>query len=295
MHPTNPSRLILVDTPAGHNWLQAKFSRSGITTNVIPRHRLLDRLNAGLSGKATLLCAPAGFGMTTLLVEWLETIERQVAWLKLDEIDNELVIFVQLLADALQTIVPTAGHAITGPFYAPQVTSLQKCKRQANSGNIHKKLVIMLVNYLADVSEEIVLVFDDYHFIRNRDVHTMIELLIQHLPPPVHLVLATRFDPPLPLVKWKAQGSLNELRGADLRFTFEETETFLTHILRNDLAHKAAFVLAEQTEGWIALLSMAALSLRNAPDLATFMERLRHFPNQAISSYMLEEIFTPQA
>ncbi|MFL5592046.1 MAG: LuxR C-terminal-related transcriptional regulator [Ktedonobacteraceae bacterium] len=123
----------------------------------------------------------------------------------------------------------------------------------------------------------------------------MLELLIDHLPPQVHLVLSARFDPPLPLVRWSAKGQLNDLRAADLRFTLEETHAFLTRLLGNTLAHETVVVLEEQTEGWIAVLRLAALSLRSAANRAAFLERLRHAPDRSVSRYLLEEILSQQA
>ena len=122
----------------------------------------------------------------------------------------------------------------------------------------------------------------------------MLDQLIGYLPPQLHLVLSTRSDPPLPLTRWRARGYLNELRHVDLRFTYEETEVFLTGILGNEATHETAFVLEELTEGWVAMLRLAALSLRNTFDRTAFIERLRHYPDHSISSYLVEEILSQQ-
>jgi LuxR family transcriptional regulator, maltose regulon positive regulatory protein len=135
----------------------------------------------------------------------------------------------------------------------------------------------------------------DYHLIRTSDVHSLLDLLIEHLPSQLHLVLAMRSDPPLPLARGRARGHLNELRRADLRFTLAETEAFLTRALDNDLAHETAGALEELTEGWIALVRLAALSLRSTSDRVAFMERLRSSPDRYLSSYLVEEIFSQQA
>jgi LuxR family maltose regulon positive regulatory protein len=262
--------------------LQTKLYRPRSGSHLISRARLLERLNAGLGGKVTLVCAPAGFGKTMLLAEWVQTIERPTAWLSLDEHDNELAVFVYSLTAALQTVFPDAFQATASLLSAPHFPPPHR-------------VAPLLSNDLADVPEELILVLDDYHLIGNSDVHTLLELLITHLPPQVHLALATRSDPPLPLVRWLAKGYLNELRRTDLRFTLEETQAFLARVLGNGLARQTAFALEERTDGWIALLQLAALSLRGTANPAAFMERLGHSPHDSINRYLLEEVLDQQA
>jgi LuxR family transcriptional regulator, maltose regulon positive regulatory protein len=262
--------------------VRTKLYRPRTSSDVIPRARLIEHLNTGLSGNVTLISAPAGFGKTTLLVEWLGTSERRTAWLSLDENDNELRVFVHLLAAALQTVFTDACQATASLLKAPQLPPAER-------------VATLLSNDLADVPDDVVLVLDDYHRIRNNEVHSLLELLIRHLPPQVHLVLATRSDPPLPLARWRAQGQLNELRGADLRFTLAETHTFLRCVVGNDLADETALALEERTEGWIAVVRLAALSLRSTADRTVFLEQLRHSPDRLVSSYLLEEVLDQQA
>jgi LuxR family maltose regulon positive regulatory protein len=201
---------------AGHDnsLMRTKLYRPRTTGDVIARVRLIERLNDGLSGKATLVCAPVGFGKTTLLAEWVQTSDRPTAWLSLDEDDNELRVFVRSLTAALQSVFPDTCQATASLLKAPQFPPAER-------------VAILLINDLADVPEDVVLVLDDYHLIHNGEVHTLLDLLIRHLPPQLHLVLATRSDPPLPLARWRAQGYLHDLRSADLRFTLAETEAFL--------------------------------------------------------------------
>jgi len=262
--------------------LRTKLYRPRTNGDVIPRTHLIERLNAGLSSKVTLVSAPAGFGKTTLLAEWLQRSDRHTAWLSLDENDDELRVFVHLLIAALHTVFPDACLATASLLTAAQFPPAER-------------VVTLLINDLADVPEDVVLVLDDYHLIRTSQVHTWLELLIKHLPPQLHLVLATRSDPPLPLARWRAQGQLNELRSADLRFTLEETEAFLARMLGKEVAHKTAMALEERTDGWIAVVRLAALSLRSAPDTAAFLERLRHYPDRSVSRYLVEEILSRQA
>jgi LuxR family maltose regulon positive regulatory protein len=262
--------------------MRTKLYRPRSSSDFIPRARLLERLNAGFGGKVTLVCAPAGFGKTTLLVEWLEAIARPTTWLSLDEHDNWLPVFVHALTAALQSVFPDAFQATASLLKAPQFP-------------LPGEVVTLLINDLADVPLDMILVLDDYHLIRNSEVHSLLDLLIEHLPSQLHLVLATRSDPPLPLARWRAQGHLNELRGADLRFTLAETEAFLTSALGSVAAHETAEALEELTEGWIALLRLAVLSLRSTADRMVFIERLRSSSDQYVSSYLLEEILAQQA
>ena len=278
MH-TFPRIALTVDHPMA--LMQAKLYRPRNRSDLISRARLLDRLNAGLSGNVTLVSAPAGFGKTTLLAQWLQTIDRPTAWLSLDEHDNEPRVFVQSLTAALQSAFSEAFQATASLLEAPQFPSVDH-------------VVTLFINDLADVPDDVILVLDDYHLMRNREIHTFLDQLIEHLPHQLHLVLVTRSDPPLPLARWRAQGHLNDLRPTDLRFTLEETEAFLTRELGSVAAHESAAALEERTEGWIAVLRLAALSLRSTSDRATFMERLRSYPDRSISSYLVEEILSQQ-
>jgi LuxR family transcriptional regulator, maltose regulon positive regulatory protein len=262
--------------------LRTKIYRPRTNGSVMAPARLLERLNAGLSSKVTLLSAPTGFGKTTLLVEWLEMTERQAVWLTLDEHDNELPVFAHALTAALHTVFPDA---------CPATASLLK----ASQFPPPERVTSLLINELADLPADVILVLDKYERIQQPEVHTMLKLLITYLPPQVHLVLATRADPPLPLAHWRAQGQLDELRGPDLRFTREETHAFLARLLGNDLARQAAGPLQERTEGWIALVRLAALSLRSASDPAAFLERLCSQLDSSMSKYLLEEILLQQA
>ncbi len=254
MH-TSPRKALTVDYPMA--LIQTKLYGPRKRNDLIARTRLLERLNAGLSGNVTLVSAPAGFGKTTLIAQWIQSINRPTAWLSLDEHDNELRVFVRSLTATLQSAFPEAFYGMASLLEAPRFPSVEH-------------VVSLFINDLADMPDDLILVLDDYHLIRNRDIHTLLDLLIEHLPPQLHLVLATRSDPPLPVHRWRARGYLNDLRPADLRFTLEETEAFLNHELGKGVAHETAVSLEERTGGWIAILRLAALSLRNTSDIAAF-------------------------
>ena len=281
--PTQPAASTLpvptTAAPGGppSSLMRTKLYRPRTSGDIISRTRLIERLHAALSGTVTLVSAPAGFGKTTLLAQWVQTIDRPSVWLSLDENDNELRVFVHLLIAALQSVFADACQATASLLTAPQFPPAER-------------VATLLINDLADVPVDVILVLDDYHLIHTREVHSLLELLISHLPPQAHLVLATRADPPLPLARWLAQGQLHELRGADLRFTRTETQTFLARVLGKEAAPAAADALEERTGGWIAMMRLAALSLRSAADPAALLERLRHSPDRAISSYLVEEV-----
>ena len=279
LHPATQTAAQL-GTP--RSLLRTKLYRPPTSSDLIFRARLIDRLNAGLGGHLTLLCTPAGFGKSTLLAQWVQTAERSAAWLSLDDNDSELAVFVHSFTAAVRTLFPDACPATVSLLTARQFPPAEQ-------------VAILLLNELADLPAEVILVLDDYHLIRSSPVHSLLTLLIEHLPPSLHLALASRADPPLPLARWRAKGLLQDLRGAELRFTREETHAFLGRVVGSALAQETAQALEERTEGWIALLRLAALSLRNASDPAAFLQRLTSYPDHAISSYLVEEILAQQA
>jgi LuxR family maltose regulon positive regulatory protein len=261
----------------GNALLQTKITPPHIPGDATPRPRLLARLNAGLEVPITLLRAPVGFGKTTLLAQWLATLSQPVVWLSLDAADNELPIFVHRFAAAVQSAWPDACQASARLFYEPSYPSLSE-------------LISQLVDELADIPGDVVVVLDDYQLIENDEIHTLLTQLVRQVLDQLHLVLSSRTDPPLPLNWWRAGGQLNELSAADLRLTREETEIFLTSVLGYEAAHEAARSLEELTEGWAALLRLTALSLRNSPDRATFLARLAQVPDRTMRDYLVEEV-----
>ena len=280
--PGRPSPRMVLDVDHSTSLIHTKLSRPRLGSDLIPRPRLLARLNAGLGGKVTLVCAPAGFGKTTLLVAWGEAIDRPTVWLSLDEHDDELASFVRSLAAALQSVFPDEFGDMASLLQAPRLPALDS-------------LVALFSNDLADLPEDLLLVLDDYHRIRTNEVHSLLERLVEHLPAQVHLVLSSRTDPQLPLARWQAQGHLHELRANDLRFTLEETEALLAHEIGSVAAQEVAGAVEERTEGWIAMVRLATLLLRNTPDQTAFLERLGHVPDRTLSRYLVEEVLSQQA
>ncbi len=249
-------------------------------TKVVLRPRLIDRLNEGLQGKLTLISAPAGFGKTSLVSEWVAGCQRPTAWLSLDEGDNDPTRFLTYLINALQTIAPTIGEAILGVLQSTQPPPIET-------------MLTVLLNEISTISDNFVLVLDDYHMIDATPVDHALTFLLEHLPPQMHLVITTRDDPQLPVARLRASGQLTELRAADLRFSFPEVVQFLNHVMRLDLSAEEVAALESRTEGWIAGLQLAALSMRGRDDMAQFVRAFAG-DNRYIVDYLVEEVLQRQ-
>ena len=202
---------------------------------------LVERLNEGLSAgrKLTLISASAGFGKTTLVSEWVASCRQPVAWLSLDEGDNDPTRFLTYLIAALQTVTASIGEGVLAALQSPQPPSSES-------------ILTTLLNEIATVPDNFVLVLDDYHIIDAQAVDNALTFLLEHLPPQMHLVIATREDPHLPLARLRARFQLTELRAADLRFTPSEAAEFLNQISGLNLLAEDIAALGTRTEGWIA-------------------------------------------
>ena len=239
--------------------LATKLYLPRLRPNVVFRSRLIERLNEGLHRKLTLISAPAGFGKTTLVGAWVKEIERPAAWLSLDEEENNLTRFLTYLVAALQTIAATLGEGVS-------------CALQSSQPPPPDAMLTALLNDIATaLRDPFVLVFDDYHVIEAKAVDQALTYLVEHLPPQMHLVIATREDPQLPLARLRVGGQLTELRVADLRFTPAEAGEFLTQAMALALSADDIAALEARTEGWIAGLQLAAISLQGHDDPTSFI------------------------
>jgi LuxR family maltose regulon positive regulatory protein len=251
--------------------------------NLVPRPRLGELLNEGMNRKLTLVCAPAGFGKTTLLSEWRMLhlgSEYQLAWVSLEEADNDPSRFLSYLLAALQAIEADTGEAVLDSLRSPQPPPIES-------------VLTALANEIAAIPKDFTLVLDDYHAIANEAVHDAISFLIDHLPPQAHLVVASRTDPPLSLARLRAQSQMTELRAADLRFTPEEAGTFLRDVMALDLSTEDVEALERRTEGWIAGLQLAGLSMRGREDASGFVEGFTG-SNRYVLDYLIEEVLARQ-
>jgi LuxR family transcriptional regulator, maltose regulon positive regulatory protein len=260
--------------------LATKLYRPLPRPNVVLRSRLIERLNQGLRSKLTLISAPAGFGKTTLVGEWLASCDRASAWLSLEEGDSDPTRFLTYLVAALRTIVPTIGQGVLGALHAPQPPPIES-------------LLTILLNELARSPDHGVLALDDYHVIAAKSVDRALTFLLDYLPPQMHLVIATREDPHLPLARLRARGHLTELRAADLRFTPAEAAEFLTQVMGLHLSTDELAALERRTEGWIAGLQLAALSLQGVPDATSFIQAFTG-SHRFVLDYLVEEVLEQQ-
>jgi ATP/maltotriose-dependent transcriptional regulator MalT len=249
--------------------------------DLVPRPRLLARLDAGLDvSQRSLLSAPAGAGKTSLLAAWVAGLDRPVAWLTLDERDQAAGQVLRYLVAALQTIAPTCGRGALAWLEAPQPPPAEV-------------VVTALVNDLAALPAPGVLVLDDYHLVRAPAVHAAVGFLLDHLPPTLHLVIASREDPPLPLPRLRAGNQLTEVRAADLGFSVEEAAAFLGDGMGLRLEKAQVAALVERTEGWAAGLQLAGLALRDRPDPAAFVTAFAG-GHRLVADYLTAEVLDRQ-
>jgi LuxR family maltose regulon positive regulatory protein len=246
----------------------------------VPRPRLLERLDHGMACELVLVCTPAGFGKTTLLADWARQGTRPIAWLSLDAGDNDPARFWRHAAAALDGIHPGVDERV-----APLLQGLQPAAFQG--------VAAMLVNELAGVTEEVVLILDDYHLVQAPQVHQSLGFLLEHLPAGLRLVVASRADPPLALARLRARGQLAELRERDLRFTPEEAAELLRAAVGPELPAAAVTALEGRTEGWVAGLQMAALSLQGHPDIEAFVQSFSG-SHRYVLDYLAEEVLDRQ-
>jgi LuxR family maltose regulon positive regulatory protein len=250
---------------------------------LVSRPRLIRRLDEGLrlGHRLTLVSAPAGFGKTTLLSEWCAGCGRPVAWLSLDEGDNDPARFLAYLVAALQTVEVDIGAGVVAALQSPQPPSME-------AG------LTLLINEMTTISDPFALVLDDYHLITAQPIQDGLTFLLDHLAPQMHLCIAGRADPPLPLARLRARGQLTELRAADLRFTPGEAAAFLNTSVGLNLSNAEVAALDARTEGWIAGLQMAALSMRGRQDLPGFIRAFTG-THRFVLDYLVEEVLEQQS
>ena len=260
--------------------LETKLTPPRVRREHVLRDRQVAVLHEGRSRKLTLVAAPPGFGKTTLLAQWATESATPVAWLSVDEEDNDPGRFFAHLMAAIRTAAPTVGTQALAAQRAP-------------GAGIVEVVLPHLLNDLATVEPEIALVIDDYHLITNADIHEALAYLIGNMPPTVQVALATRADPPFPLGRLRARAELAELRAEDLRFTPGETMTFLTEGLGIELTVEDVDRLQARTEGWPAALYLAALSLRNRSDPGKVIDAFAG-DDRYLVDYLTSELLTRQ-
>lgn len=261
--------------------LSTKLFIPPLRSNAVLRPRLIERMNDSLQRKLTLVSAPAGFGKTTLIGEWVAGCGRPVAWLSLDEGDRDPARFLTCLVAAIRTIETSIGEGVFALLQSPQPPSTPL-------------ILTALINEISAIPIDFVLVLDDYHVIDAKPVDDMLDFLLEHLPFRMHLVIMTREDPQLPLARLRARGQLTELRAKDLRFTRAEAAGFLNKTMGLSLSSEHVDALGARTEGWIAGLQLAAISMQGHQDAAGFIQSFNG-SHRFVLDYLVEEVLERQS
>jgi len=266
--------------------LTTKLYIPPVRPECVSRPRLIERLNAGLDRKLTLVSAPAGFGKTTLLSEWVHSRGRSetcpsVAWVSLDKGDNDPARFWAYVIAALQTVQTEIGETALVALGSRQPPPVEA-------------ILNGLINEIAKVPGPFVLVLDDVHVITEQRVHEALTFLLDHLPPQMHVTVSSRADPPWPLARLRARGEMTELRASDLRFSDKEAAAFLNDVMRLDLSPEDIDALEARAEGWIVGLQMAALSMRGRKDVSGFIRAFTG-THRFILDYLVEEVLDQQS
>jgi LuxR family maltose regulon positive regulatory protein len=248
----------------------------------ISRPRLIDQLNSGLLRKLTLLSAPAGFGKSSLLSSWAEQLRpaTHIAWLSLDERDNDLSRFLTYLAAAFQAGNIEIGNGILAAIQSPELANMDA-------------ILAGLLNEIAELSGETALILEDYHLINSQQIDQALIFLLDYSPANMHLIISSRYDPSWPLARLRARGQLLEIRANDLRFTTDESATFFRKFTGLELSTQEVTALEERTEGWITGLQLTALSMKSRDDIQAFISSFTG-SNRYILDYLGEEVLSGQ-
>ena len=264
--------------------IKTKINLPSLKRNLVLRSRITRALTDGIENgrKLTLISAPAGFGKTTLVINWIEGNNIPAAWISLDEGDGDPARFLTYLVAALQTLISDVGDGMLAALQSSQTVS-------------PNDLLTMLLNELNSTEDDFILVLDDLHAVNSRVMDDLLSFLVEHMPPAMHLVITTREDPALPLARLRARNQLTEVRAADLRFTEDEASAFLNQVMELNLSAEGIAALEARTEGWVAGLQLAALSMQgHASQDTTEFIRLFSGTNQFVLDYLLEEVLKKQ-
>jgi len=276
-------------SPGEHNQqreglLVTKYAIPRIRPDLLPRADLVEHLEQATTRALVLVSTPAGFGKTTLLANWARNTEKPVAWVSLDRGDNDPTHFWRYILAAVDKVHKGIGQRTLSLLNAPSVSDATPTPRA---------VVISLVNELVAHPNELVLILDDYHLIDSATVHDGLSYLLEHLSPGMHVVISGRSDPPIQLARLRARAQMDELRAADLRFSFEEAVAFLRNVWGLNLPDESIAALEERTEGWVTGLQLAALSLRGTSDTGRFIQEFTG-SNRYVLDYLTEEVLEQQ-
>ncbi|MBU1171534.1 MAG: LuxR C-terminal-related transcriptional regulator [Proteobacteria bacterium] len=260
--------------------IKTKLNIPPSRADLVHRPRLLKKMDIGKSVKLTVITAPAGSGKTTILSDWVRKIKLPVAWISLDDSDNDPASFCAYILAAIQTTPLNIGHPVSLMLQTPPSPPM-------------KAILTALLNEFENNTQELVFVLDDYHEITNEKIHDGLSFLLQHLPPQIHLIIASRASLPINLGRWRLQGQLHELNGDDLRFNAAEATLFFNETMKLRVNNNEINIIEKRSEGWIAGLQMAALSLKRCQNtsecIANFSGDNAHF-----SDFFVEEVLQHQ-
>lgn len=260
--------------------LSTKLFMPQLQQGCVLRQALIDRLNKARHKRLTLISAPAGFGKTTLLLQWIFQNRIPAAWISLDTSDSDPASFLCYLIAALQKITEHTGDAVLSMMQSPHPPPFQT-------------ILIHLMDEISHINKDFILVMDDYHTIENPDIHTTVNFILAHLPPKMHVVISTRTDPPLPLARMTSRHQITEIRSSDLCFTLDETVSFFNETMNLNLSRDDISRLESRTEGWIAGLQLAGLSMQGREDLPDFIDAFAG-DNRHIADYLVDEVLNLQ-
>jgi LuxR family maltose regulon positive regulatory protein len=261
--------------------IQTKYQWPSIVRDPLGRSHLIQRLEAGRNRKLTLISAPAGYGKSTVVHTWLAESSKPVAWLSLDANDNDVGVFLRYLVTAVNTVAPTACQTIAALLDGPQLPP-------------QNYLLRTIAGEVASLSEPLTVVLDDYHVIHNAEIHELIATCLQYQAPQLHLVIATRHDPPFSVARLRISEQMTELRLADLRFTPEEMYQYLNGLVAEALSTELFDMVTQRTEGWPVGLRLIGLALQGQTNQAKFIQTIRG-TNRYITEYLVDEVLAQQS
>ena len=261
--------------------LSTKLGLPQSRPTLVSRPRLIEKLNHGQPRKLILISAPAGFGKTTLAVEWLRQVDHKTSWLALESSDSDPARFLFYFIAALKVIEPGIGERTQAMLTDP-------------SAMASETVLTNLVNEIAGIPNTFTMALDDYHVIESLQVHQLLVFLVEHQPVQMQLLVITREDPPIPLPRLRARGQVSEIRQNDLCFNTQETHEFLQDVMSLSVPRESISALERRTEGWIAGLQLAALSMQGQRDLKGFVKQFTG-SNRFVLDYLMEEVFTRQS